>query len=120
VPARVLIARHAEATYRHPELISDEGGWLTRKGVVQASDLGATLRAERPTRVYTSTMHPNDTVLVISHGGVMSMAVPRLCANIPDHIARRHYLPNCAVVPVHVAHGVWRMLGDWPGQARWK
>ena len=199
--ARILIARHAEATYRHPELISDEGGWLTRKGVAQARDLGATVRAERPTHVYTSTMHraaqtgaiagaelgllprvirglqelevgvfggvrdgdpelaaiydawfdgdldrkipgagtgrelihrfrvavdrladmhPDQTVLVITHGGVMSMAVPRLCSNIPDQVARKHYLPNCAIVPVAIELGMWRMLGDWPGRADWK
>ena len=27
-------------------------------------------------------MHPDQTVLAVSHGGVMSMAVPRLCSNI--------------------------------------
>jgi broad specificity phosphatase PhoE len=201
VPARILIARHAEATYRRPESVSNEGGWLTRKGMAQASDLGAAVRAEQPARVYTSTMHraaqtgaiagaqlgllpraigglqelevgvfdgardgdpelaaiydawfdgdldrtipgagtgrelihrfraaidelagmhPDQTVLVISHGGVMSMAVPRLCANIPDQVARKHYLPNCAIVPVGVEDGVWHLLGDWPGRAEWQ
>jgi broad specificity phosphatase PhoE len=200
VPTRVLIVRHADATYRQPELVSDDGGWLTRKGVGQASELGATVCSEHPVAVYTSTMHraaqtggiagatvglmprvirglqelevgdfngvpdgdpelaavytawfdgdldrempgagtgrdlirrfrvaidavvdahPNQTVIVISHGGVMSMAVPRLCTNIPDDVARQRYLPNCAIVAVGIDNGTWQLLGDWPGRADW-
>lgn len=200
MPTRVLIARHAEATYRQPELVSDDGGWLTRNGVDQASELGTTVRPELPVGVYTSTMHraaqtgaivgaklglvprvicglqelevgdfagvpdgdpelaaiyaawfegdldrkmpgagtgrdlihrfrvameavaethPNQTVIVISHGGVMSMAVPRLCTNIPDDVALQRYLPNCAIVPVGIDNGTWQLLGDWPGRTDW-
>lgn len=196
--ARVLIARHADATYRRPELISDEGGWLSPNGVRQAAELGSAVRDAKPVGVYTSTMHraaqtgmisgaqlglvprvihglqeietgvfngvpdgdpelaaiykawfageldrelpgagtgheliqrfrvaveelaarhPDRTVLVVSHGGVMSMAVPRLCRNIPDELAQQHYLPNCAVVPVEIEYGTWRLLGGWPGTA---
>lgn len=200
MPTRVLIARHAEATYRRPELVTDEGGWLTRKGIDQANELGNAMRPEQPVGLYTSTMHRaaqtgaivgarlgltprvirglqelevgdfdgvpdgdpelaaiyaawfdgdldrkmpgagtghelihrfrvavdalidthrDRTVIVISHGGVMSMAVPRLCTNIPDDVARQHYLPNCAIVLVGIDDGTWQLLGDWPGRADW-
>jgi len=40
-PARFLVARHGEATYAHPELLSDEGGRLIARGQVRLQNLAA-------------------------------------------------------------------------------
>ena len=55
-PARFLVARHGEAMYADPELLSDEGGWLTDLGKEQAADLADRLRGERVAAVYTSRL----------------------------------------------------------------
>ncbi|HEY7988182.1 MAG TPA: histidine phosphatase family protein, partial [Lapillicoccus sp.] len=55
-PARFLVARHGEAMYAHPELLSDEGGRLTDLGKEQAADLAERLRGERVAAVYTSRL----------------------------------------------------------------
>jgi probable phosphoglycerate mutase len=49
-PARILVARHGEAMYADPDMLSDEGGWLTDLGKEQAADLGERLRGERVAR----------------------------------------------------------------------
>ncbi len=54
-PARILVARHAEAEYE-TDLYSDDGGSLTVLGRRQARDLGVRLRGERIARVWTSSL----------------------------------------------------------------
>ena len=51
-PARVFLARHAEAEYE-TELLMDHGGSLTTAGRAQARELGEKLRSERIAHVYT-------------------------------------------------------------------
>jgi 2,3-bisphosphoglycerate-dependent phosphoglycerate mutase len=63
-----------------------------------------------------SDQHRGETIVVISHGGVMSLAVPRLATNVPDDLARQRYLPNCAVAEVSVDSDGWQ-LHSWPGSA---
>src|SRR4051812_40588058 len=55
-PARVLVARHGEAMFADPDLLSDEGGWLTDLGKHQADELADRLVAERVAAVYTSRL----------------------------------------------------------------
>jgi probable phosphoglycerate mutase len=55
-PARILVARHGEAMYADPSVLSDEGGWLTELGRDQAGDLGDRLRDERVAAVYASRL----------------------------------------------------------------
>jgi len=31
-PATLLVARHGDAEYGHPSVLSDEGGWLSERG----------------------------------------------------------------------------------------
>ncbi|MBC2934096.1 histidine phosphatase family protein [Nocardioides sp. zg-1228] len=53
--ARVFVARHGEASYES-ELLSDSGGWLTRRGREQSRDLAARLGGERVAAVWSSPM----------------------------------------------------------------
>lgn len=63
-----------------------------------------------------SDQHRGETVLVFSHGGVMSFALPRLGVNVGDDRATRPVLPRCAVVEVSMdADGA--VVHSWPGGA---
>ena len=39
--ATLLVARHGDAEYGHPSVLSDEGGWLSAKGIEQTTALAA-------------------------------------------------------------------------------
>ena len=54
-PARIFVARHGEAAYE-TELVTDDGGSLTRGGREQARRLAERLRDARISRVWTSSM----------------------------------------------------------------
>ncbi|MDE9365044.1 histidine phosphatase family protein [Luteipulveratus sp. YIM 133132] len=58
--------------------------------------------------------HPGETVLVFSHGGVMSMVIPRLSENVRDDLAAARFLPNCVPAEVEVSRERWRVV-SWPG-----
>ena len=58
--------------------------------------------------------HRGETVLVFSHGGVMSFALPRLSATVRDDLAEQRYLPNCAVAEVAVDGDGFEVV-SWPG-----
>ena len=198
-PARILVARHGEAMYADPDLLSDDGGWLTDQGKEQAADLGERLRGERVAAVYTSRLaraeetgavvgerlglppstvegvqefsvgslagapavgararevfvawvtgdldrrwpgaetgtevvarfvetvealadrHRGETVLVVSHGGVMTLAIPNTAENVHPELALDALIPHCAVAEVEVDADGWRLVGPWPGK-RW-
>ena len=57
-----------------------------------------------------------ETVLVFSHGGVMSFALPRLSGRLRDDLAAERFLPNCGVVEVAV-DGDGFDVRSWPGSA---
>ena len=57
-----------------------------------------------------------ETVVVISHGGVMAVAIPRLAGRAtPDLLAAR-WMPHCAIARVEVDADGWA-LQHWPGSA---
>lgn len=197
-PARFLVVRHGEAAYEQPEVLSDQGGWLTERGRVQAAELAEWLSGERVAAAYTSRLrravetgevlgdalglqahavggiqefsvgdlagrpytdptarrvflewlsghldvrcpgaetgeevvarfvaaldeladrHRGETVVVVSHGGVMSLAIPHTVVNASANLSRDHLLANCAVVPIEVDSDGWRLVGAWPGVA---
>jgi 2,3-bisphosphoglycerate-dependent phosphoglycerate mutase len=197
-PARVLVARHGEAMYADPSVLSDEGGWLTDLGKEQAGDLGERLRDERVAAVYTSRLsraqetgeivgdrlglspstvdgvqefavgslagkpaaapesrevfltwirgdldrrwpgaetgkevvarfveavdaladrHRGETVVLVSHGGVMTLAIPNTATNTPQELTRRADIPNCGVAELEVDADGWRLVGAWPGKS---
>lgn len=61
-------------------------------------------------------LHRGETIVVISHGGVMSMVVPRLATNVPDDLARQRFVPNCVPAEVAVDSDGWLLI-SWPGTA---
>jgi probable phosphoglycerate mutase len=60
--------------------------------------------------------HPGGTVVVVSHGGVMSITLPRLASNVPDDRARGSGVPNCGVVRLRRDDTGWQLL-SWPSRA---
>lgn len=193
--ATLLIARHGDAEYGHPSVLTDEGGWLSEKGIAQAESLAASLATRRIARVHTSSLtravesgavaarvlgvdsrvvpgleefsvgalagrpHDNpelasvvkawmhgdlgrfipggetgeeviaryreallsiadqfrgETVLVFSHGGVMSFVLPRITGTVRDDLTAGRFVPNCAVAEVSV-DGDGFTMRSWPG-----
>ena len=58
--------------------------------------------------------HRGETVLVFTHGGVMSLAIPRLAVNVRNNLAAQRFLPNCVAAEIEVDADGWRVL-SWPG-----
>ncbi|NYG06021.1 broad specificity phosphatase PhoE [Phycicoccus badiiscoriae] len=195
--ATLLIARHGDAEYGHSSVLTDEGGWLSEKGIAQAESLAASLATRRIARVHTSSLaravesgavaarvlgvdtrvvpgleefsvgalagRPHDdpelasvvkawmhgdlgrfipggetgeeviaryreallsiadqfrgeTVLVFSHGGVMSFVLPRITGTVRDDPTAGRFLPNCAVAEVSV-DGDGFTMRSWPGSS---
>lgn len=54
-PTRLFVARHGEAEYE-TDLVCDDGGSLTTLGRRQARELGESLRGERISRIWTSSL----------------------------------------------------------------
>ena len=54
--ATLLVARHGDAEYGHPSVLSDEGGWLTAQGVEQTTALAESLAGRRVAAVRTSVL----------------------------------------------------------------
>ncbi|WP_162252785.1 histidine phosphatase family protein [Knoellia sp. Soil729] len=63
-----------------------------------------------------SDQHRGETVLVFSHGGVMSFCLPRMGRNVRNDLAARQFLPNCAVAEVSIDADDVTIL-SWPGSA---
>ena len=61
--------------------------------------------------------HRGETIVLISHGGVMSLAITHRSVNASPALVHQHLLLNCAVVTVEVDADGWRLGGPWPGVA---
>lgn len=59
-------------------------------------------------------MHRGETVVVVSHGGAMRLALPRCASDVVDHHARERPIPNCGVAELSVDGNAWT-LRQWPG-----
>ncbi len=59
-------------------------------------------------------LHRGETILVVSHGGAIRVAVPRLVRNVPDNYGTAHEVENCAVVEVDADNDGW-VLRSWAG-----
>jgi probable phosphoglycerate mutase len=59
--------------------------------------------------------HRGETVAVVSHGGAMCLALPRLVSDVALDHARSHPVPNCGVAEVHVGDQAWA-LQQGPGE----
>lgn len=61
-----------------------------------------------------SDLHRGETVVVVSHGGVMSLVLPHLAGNVPDDLARERSVPHCVPAELCVDGDGWRLV-SWPG-----
>ncbi len=59
-------------------------------------------------------MHRGETVVVVSHGGTMCLAVPRCATDVASDYARAHPMPNCGVAEISIGDHAWS-LEQWPG-----
>ena len=58
--------------------------------------------------------HRGETVLVFSHGGAMSLAIPRLSANLRNDPAAQRFLSSCVAAEIEVDADGWCVV-TWPG-----
>ena len=58
--------------------------------------------------------HRGETVLVFTHGGAMSLAIPRLSANLRNDLAAQRFLSSCVAAEIEVDADGWRVV-TWPG-----
>lgn len=59
--------------------------------------------------------HRGDQVLVFTHGGVMSLVLPRVSVNVRNDLAHQRFLPNAVPARVEAGDDGWRVI-TWPGQ----
>ncbi|MGN6610332.1 MAG: GNAT family N-acetyltransferase [Angustibacter sp.] len=90
--------------------------WLD--GDLQAALPGAESGEDVVTRVRdalegVADLHRGETVVVVSHGGAMSLALPWLAHNVRNDRARGAGIANCAVVELSGDSDGWRLL-SWP------
>ncbi|WP_426561720.1 GNAT family N-acetyltransferase [Angustibacter sp. McL0619] len=57
--------------------------------------------------------HRGETVVVVSHGGAMALALPLLAGDVRDDRARGSGVPNCGVVEMQGDADGWQLLA-WP------
>lgn len=76
---------------------------------------GHTLLARYRDAVETiADLHRGERVLVFSHGGVMSLVIPRLSINRRADLAAQRFLPNCVPAELAVDADGW-VVRSWPG-----
>ncbi|HET6626473.1 MAG TPA: histidine phosphatase family protein [Nocardioidaceae bacterium] len=59
-------------------------------------------------------LHRGETVLVVTHGGAIRVAVPQLAANVPDSYGTTHEVDHCAVIEADADADGW-VLRSWGG-----
>lgn len=194
-PARIFVARHGDAGYDRPDVMTDEGGRLTPRGREEALVTASWLRGERVAAIYTSPLsrsvetaevfgrvlevqpttlpgveefwvgdldghgfeegqryfgawlagqldlrwpggetgneviarmtnaldyvslrHRGEAVVVVSHGGIMSLTLPRIATGSGVSLHSPPPLATCAIVRLEVDADGWRFVGPWPGR----
>ncbi|MEO7269717.1 MAG: histidine phosphatase family protein [Knoellia sp.] len=63
-----------------------------------------------------SDQHRGETVLVFTHGGVMSFCLPRMGRNVRNDLAAQLFLPNCAVAEISIDADDVTVV-SWPGSS---
>lgn len=58
-------------------------------------------------------VHRGETVLVITHGAVMALVVPRVSANVGNMPAAQRLPPSCVPAEIEVDADGWRLM-SWP------
>lgn len=60
-------------------------------------------------------LHRGETVLVVSHGGAIRVAIPQLASNVPDSFGTAHEVGHCALIEVDADADGW-LLCSWGGE----
>jgi probable phosphoglycerate mutase len=111
---------HAAGTTGDPDPFAETfSAWLD--GDLAARIPGAESGAEVIDRVSTvlseiADAHRGESVLVVSHGGAISFALPALARNLDPNHGHGRPLPNCAVVAVEGDADGW-VARSWAGEA---
>lgn len=92
-------------------------GWLA--GDLDASCAGGESARQVATRFCAALeevadQHPGETVLVVSHGGAMALAIPSSCLGADPALRRAHWLPHCGIAELSIGAEGWQ-LTRWPG-----
>lgn len=114
-----LVGELAAGTDQDPRARQGVDGWL--HGGLAATHSGAEDGHAAVTRFKQALeeiadTHRGETVLVFTHAGVTSLAIPRLSVNARDDFAAQRLLPNCAAIAVEVDADGWRIV-SWPTSA---
>ena len=108
----------AGVSFQDPRAQQVFDGWLhgdLDAGCPGAEDGHAVVKRFREALEEIADTHRGETVLVFTHGGVMSLVVPRLSSNVRnDLVAGQRFLPNCVPAEVEVDADGWRVI-SWPG-----
>lgn len=102
-----------------PELASIFRDWMRGDlgRFVPGGETGAQVVARyREALQAIADLHRGETVLVLSHGGVMSFVLPRVHGAVRHDLVERAFLPNCGVAEVEVDGDGFRVR-SWPGSA---
>ena len=107
----------AGVSHQHPRAQLAFDAWLHGDldiGGPGAEDGHAVVKRFREALDEIADTHRGETVLVFTHGGVMSLAIPRLAVNVRNDLATQRFLPNCVPAEVEVDADGWRLV-SWPG-----
>jgi broad specificity phosphatase PhoE len=108
-----LAGRHHD----DPELASVFKAWLHGDlgRFIPGGETGAeVVERYREALQSIADQHRGETVLVFTHGGVMSFVLPRISGNVRADLAAAKFLPNCEVAEVSV-DGDGFDVRSWPG-----
>lgn len=100
-----------------PELASVYAAWMhgdLRRRIPGGENGSEVLARVREALQGLADLHRGECVLVFSHGGLLSFAVPRLGRSPRADLARERFLPNCAVAEVSVDADGFEVV-SWPG-----
>ena len=124
VPVRTLdglqefsVGELAGVSYHDPRAQAVFDRWLAGDldaGCPGGEDGHALVARYREAVETIADQHRGETVLVFSHGGVMSLVIPRLALNVRPDLAARRFLPNCVPAEVAVDADGW-VVRSWPG-----
>ncbi len=104
-------------SYQDPRAQQVLDAWLLGDldvGGPGAEDGSAVVKRFKEAVEEIADIHRGETVLVITHGGVMSLVIPRLSVNVRNDVAAKQFLPNCVPAEVDVDADGWRVV-SWPG-----
>ncbi|MBK8470054.1 MAG: histidine phosphatase family protein [Actinomycetales bacterium] len=63
---------------------------------------------------YVSQLHRGEGVIVVSHGGVLSLTIPRIAVGSGVPLDTPPTVPHCGVLRLEVDGDGWRFSAPWP------